>query len=176
MRIFYEKVCINLGEINMVEIDHGYTTDMKYAIAGTFTGGLSSKGFRLMKKGTSDSWFNVNEVYPVCSDRTEIEGGHKAYPSLKTLPEPVDVVIVVHKKELTAEIVREASTLDPKPAIWFMPGTLSKESVAICEENDMTFGSSCLMGHKKIPGLKRFFNMHNFHATIGRMNRIPKQD
>ncbi len=160
----------------MAEIDHGFTTNMKYAIAGKFTGGLSSKGFRLMKKGTNDSWYNVNEVYPVCPDKNEIEGGNTAYPSLKALPEPVDVVIVVHKKDLTTEIVREASTLDPKPAIWFMPGTQSKESVAICEENDMTFGSSCMMGHRKISGWKRFFNLHNFHSTVGGMNRIPKQE
>ena len=160
----------------MVEIDHGFTTDMKYAIAGTFTGGLSSKGFRVMKKGTDDSWYNVEEVYPVCPDKNEIEGGYKTYPTLKDLPKPVDVVIVVHKKEKTTEIVKEASTLKSKPAIWFMPGTESKESIAICEENDMKFASSCMMGHRLIPGWKRFFSIHNFHAKISGMNRIPKQE
>jgi hypothetical protein len=95
------KLQITLYEVyNMVEIDHGFTTDMKYAIAGTFTGGLSSKGFRLLKKGTEDSWFCVNQVYPVCENKNEVEGV-TAYSSLKDLPEHVDVVIVVHKKELT---------------------------------------------------------------------------
>ena len=158
----------------MVEIDHGFTTDMKYAITGTFTGGLSSKGFRLFKKGTEDSWYCVNQVYPVCVDKNEVEGV-PAYPSLKDLPEPVDVVIVVHKKEITTEVVEEAATLDPKPGIWFMPGTSSKESIAICEENNMNYGSSCMMGHRVIPGLKRFVNIHYFHSKVGGMNRIPKQ-
>ncbi|MHA1945260.1 MAG: CoA-binding protein [Candidatus Hodarchaeales archaeon] len=158
----------------MVEIDHGFTTDMKYAIVGTFTGGLSSKGFKLLKKGTEDSWFCVNQVYPVCADKNEVEGV-TAYPSLKDLPEPVDVVIVVHKKEVTAEVVKEAASLDQKPAIWFMPGTSSKESISICEENNMNYGSSCMMGHRAIPGLKRFVNMHFFHSKVGGMNRIQKQ-
>ena len=159
----------------MVEIDHGFTTEMKYAIAGTFTGGLSSKGYRLMKQGTDDSWYNIAAVYPVCQDKSEVEGD-TAYSSLNELPETVDVIIVVHKKEKTTEIVEEASALKPKPAIWFMPGTQSEESVAICEENDMKFASSCIMGHRLIPGWKRFFNFHNFHAKVAGMNRIPKQE
>jgi predicted CoA-binding protein len=159
----------------MVEIDHGFTTEMKYAITGTFTGGLSSKGYRLMKQGTKDSWYNIATVYPVCPDKSEVEGD-KAYPSLKDLPDIVDVVIVVHKKDLTTEIVRDAATLKSRPSIWFMPGTQSEESVAICEENDMKFASSCIMGHRLIPGWKRYFNFHNFHAKVAGMNRIPKQD
>lgn len=158
----------------MVEIDHGYTTDMKYAIAGTFTGGLSSKGLRLFRKDTEEAWYCVNKVYPVVEDKDEVEG-LKAYPSLKDLPEPVDVVIVVHKKEKTIETIKEAATLDKKPGIWFMPGTKSKEAVAICEENEMEYGSSCMMGHRAIPGLKRFINMHYFHGTVGGMKKVPKQ-
>ncbi len=158
----------------MVEIDHGFTTDMKYAIVGTFTGGLSSKGFRLFKSGSEDSWYCVNKVYPVVEDKESVEG-EPTYPTLKSLPEPVDVVIVVHKKELTTEVVKEAANLNPKPAIWFMPGTISKESIAICDNNGMSYGSSCMMGHRKIPGLKRFVNIHFFHSKVSGMNRIPKQ-
>lgn len=154
----------------MVEIDHGFTTEMKYAVAGTFTGGLSSKIYPLLK----NEWYNVMKVYPVCPDKNEIESD-TAYNSLKNLPEPVDVVVVVHKKEITTEIVKEASTLDPKPAIWFMPRTDSKESIAICEENNMKYGMSCLMGHRAIPGFKRFINGHWWHSKVGGMNRIPKQ-
>jgi predicted CoA-binding protein len=155
----------------MVEIDHGFTTEMKYAIAGTFTGGLSSKGYRLLR----DEWYNVNKVYPVCPDQSEVEGD-TAYSSLKELPDPIDVVIVVHKQDLTTEIVREAATLDPKPAIWFMPRTDSRESIAICEDNGMKYSRSCLMGHRAIPGWKRFINGHFWHSKVSGMNRIPKQN
>ncbi|MHA2495161.1 MAG: CoA-binding protein [Candidatus Hodarchaeales archaeon] len=154
----------------MVEIDHGFTTEMRYAVAGTFTGGLSSKGYRLLK----NEWYNVQQVYPVCLDKNEVEGV-KAYKSLKELPEPVDVVVVVHKKDLTTEVVREAATLDPMPAIWFMPGTDSKESIAICEENKMKTARSCLMGHRRFSGIKRFFSVHYYHSKLAGMSQIPKQ-
>ncbi|MHA2365253.1 MAG: CoA-binding protein [Candidatus Hodarchaeales archaeon] len=154
----------------MVEIDHGFTTEMKYAIAGTFTGGLSSKGLRLLKS----DWYNVNQVFPICEDQSEVEG-IQTYSSVSDLPEPVDVVIVVHKKDRTTNVVKEAASLDPKPAIWFMPGTDSAESIAICEDNDMNYGRSCLMGHRKLSGITRFFNMHFIHSKIAGMNRIPNQ-
>ena len=154
----------------MVEIDHGFTTEMKYAVAGTFTGGLSSKGYRLLK----NDWYNVAKVYPVCPNKTEVEGD-KAYASLIDLPEPVDVVIVVHKPEITVQIVKEAATLPSKPAIWFMPRTDTEESIAICEENGMKFGKSCIMGHRQFPGFSRFLNFHYYHSKVAGMNRIPKQ-
>ncbi|MFX0116100.1 MAG: CoA-binding protein [Candidatus Hodarchaeota archaeon] len=71
---------------------------------------------------------------------------------MKDLPGPVDVVIIVRKKEQATNIVREAATLSPKPAIWFMPGTDSKESLAICEENEMKYGKSCLYMHRQFKG------------------------
>ncbi|MHA2244241.1 MAG: CoA-binding protein [Candidatus Hodarchaeales archaeon] len=154
----------------MVEIDHGFTTDMKYAVAGTFKGGLSSKIYPLLK----NEWYNVKMVYPVCPDKKEINGD-PAFASLKDLPEPIDVVIVVHKKELTTEIVKEASMLNPKPSIWFMPRTDSKESIILCEENEMKYGMSCVMGHRAFPGIKRFINGHWWHSKVSGMNRIPKQ-
>ena len=154
----------------MVEIDHGFTTEMKYAVAGTFTGGLSSKIYPLLKS----EWYNVKKVYPICPDKKEINGD-PTYASLKDLPEPIDVVVVVHKKELTSEIVKEASMLNPKPSIWFMPRTDSKESIIICEENGMKYGMSCLMGHRAVPGFKRFINGHWWHSKVSGMNRIPKQ-
>ncbi|MFW9856687.1 MAG: CoA-binding protein [Candidatus Thorarchaeota archaeon] len=154
----------------MVEIDHGFDTDMTYAIAGTFTGGLSSKGFRALK----DEWFNVKKVYPICPDKDSVDD-IKAYQSLGELPEPVDVVIVVHKPSITTDIVRQASRLDPKPAIWFMPRTDTPESIDICEQNGMKYARSCLMGHREVSGMKRFINIHYYHSRLGKMNRIPKQ-
>ena len=156
----------------MVEIDFGFTTDMKYAVAGTFTGGLSNKGYRLLK----NEWYNVKTVYAVCPDEGKKVEGDISYPSLTALPEPVDVVIVVHKKELTTEVVREAAGLNPKPAIWFMPGTDSPESIEICEENDIKYAKSCIFMHRRIPGFKRFLNMHYIHSAFAKVNRISKQE
>ena len=109
--------------------------------------------------------------------KSEIENKSKdiAIPLTGFSGAKLDTVRVVHKKDVTTTIVQEAATLDPKPAIWFMPGTQSKESVAICEDNNMKIASSCINGHRMFTGWKRFFNMHNFHAKVGGMNRIPKQ-
>ena len=155
----------------MVEIDHGFTTDMIYAVAGTFTGGLSSKGYRELTTG----WYKVKKVYAICPEKKEVEGD-TTYTSLEELPEAVDVMIVVHKKDMTTEMVRKASLMDKKPAIWFMPGTDSQESIDICEANSMNYGKSCIMGHRKFTGFSRFFNMHFIHSKIGKMNRIPEQE
>ena len=155
----------------MVEIDHGFTTEMKYGIAGTFTGGLSSKGLRLLKS----DWYNVKKVYPICTNQEKIEG-LRAFKALKDLPESIDVLIVVHKKELTIELIKEAITLNYKPAIWFMPGTDSPESIALCEENKLRYAKSCLMGHREFKGISKFVNMHFIHSKLAGMNRIPKQE
>lgn len=154
----------------MIEIDHGFTTDMIYAIAGTFTGGLSIKGIKLLKS----DWYNVKRVYPISPDLNEIEG-LKPYKNLSELPEEVDGIIVVHKKELTTEIIREACNLNYKPAIWFMPGTESPESIALCEERGLKYAHSYLLGHTEFKGFSKLISPHYYHCKIADFNTIPKQ-
>ena len=153
-----------------VEIAHGFTTDMVYAIAGTFTGGLSSKGFKLF---LSD-WYNVKKVIPIVDDKAEIDG-QKAYKGLSNVPEKIDVVIVVHKPNITTKIVEEAVRLQNKPAIWFMPGTESPESITLCEEYGLTYAKSCMWGHTEFTGFGRFVSPHYYHSKFAGFNRIPKQ-
>ena len=116
----------------------------------------------------------MERVYPISKDLNEVDG-LKAIKNLSELPEKVDVVIVVHKKELTTEIVREASKLDYKPAIWFMPGTDSPESIAICEEYGLKYAKSCLLGHTQFKGLSKFISPHYYHSKLAGFNTIPKQ-
>jgi predicted CoA-binding protein len=156
--------------IKMTEIDHGFTTDMIYGIAGTFTGGLSTKGLKLLKS----DWYNVKTVYPICSTQSIVEG-LQSYKSLKELPEQIDVLIVVHKRDITTELIKDVLTLSYKLAIWFMPGTDSPDSIALLEDNNIKYGKSCLMGHREFKGIGKFVNMHYFHSKLAGMNRIPKQ-
>ncbi len=153
-----------------MEIDHGFTTEMNYAIAGSFTGGLSTKGLQLLKS----DWYNVAKVFPVTRKHESVEG-LKAYYSVKDLPEPIDVLIMVHKPEVGIQILQEVLTLSYKPSIWFMPSTSSPEIIALCEDNDLRHASSCLMGHRECKGITKFFNMHYIHSKLAGMNRIPKQ-
>lgn len=153
-----------------MEIDHGFTTEMKYGIVGSFTGGLSSKGLRLLKS----DWYNVAKVYPITRKHESVEG-LKAYYSVKDLPEPIDVLIMVHKPAVGYQILQDILTLSYKPAIWFMPSTSSPEIIALCEDNNLKHASSCLMGHRECKGITKFFNMHYIHSKLAGMNRIPKQ-
>lgn len=153
-----------------MEIDHGFTTEMKFAVCGTFTGGLSSKIYPLLK----NEWYNVKAVYPVVESKKEVHGD-KSYASLDELPETVDVVVTVHKKDVTLDLVKKVSKMNPRPGIWFMPRTISEESIKICEENGIKYGSSCLMGHREFSGISRYFNMHNVHGYLGKWNKIPKK-
>lgn len=153
-----------------VEIAHGFTTDMVYAIAGTFTGGLSSKGFKLF---LSD-WYNVKKVIPIVEDKEEVDG-QKAYKKLTDVPEKIDVVIVVHKPDLTTKVVEEATTLPYKPAIWFMPRTETPDSIALCEDNGLNYAKSCMLGHTEFKGLGRFVSPHFYHSKFAGFNKIPKQ-
>ena len=153
-----------------IEIAHGFSTNMVYAIAGTFTGGLSSKGFKLF---LSD-WYNVKKVIPIVEDKIEILG-QPAYKKIVDVPDKIDVVIVVHKPDLTTKVVEEVTKLSYKPAIWFMPRTDSQESIALCEDNGIKYAKSCMLGHTEFSGVSRFISPHYYHSKFAGFNRIPKQ-
>ena len=155
----------------MPEIDHGFTTEMKYGIIGSFTNKYSLDCLKVL----TQNWYNVSKVYPISRKHEELFG-LKTYYSLKDLPEPIDVLVMVHKKEITFEILKEVLTLSYKPAIWFMPSTSSPENIAFCEENGLKYANSCLLGHREFKGISKVFNMHFIHSKISGMHRIPKQD
>lgn len=154
----------------MVEIDHGFSTDMKYAVTGTFTGGLSSKIYLALK----DGWFNVKKVYPVTSEKQEVDGD-KAYNSIRDLPEIVDVIVIVHKRDKAVEILNEIIDMDPKPSVWFMPRTLVNETKEIVDKYNIFYAESCIMGHMKREGNFNFLNLHNIHSYFSKWNKIEKQ-
>lgn len=156
--------------MSKIEIAHGFTTDMVYAIAGTFTGGLSSKGFKLFLS----EWYNVKKIVPIVDTKEQVEG-EKTYKHLADVPEKIDVVIVVHKPAITKRIVEEATKLPYKPAIWFMPRTDTPESIALCEVNGLKYAKSCMMGHRDFKGLTKYANLHFYHSELAGFNRISKQ-
>ena len=154
----------------MVEIDHGFTTEMKYGIVSGFRNNYPLNCFRLLKS----EWYNVAKVYPITRKHESIEG-ITAYKSVKVLPEPIDVLVVINKAEITFEIIKEVLNLPYKPAIWFMPGSISPESIELCEENNLKYAESCLLGHRQFKGISKFINMHYIHSKLSGMHRIPKQ-
>ncbi|CAM2823219.1 CoA-binding protein [Paenibacillus sediminis] len=63
--------------------------------------------------------------------------GEKCYPSLKDIPEPVDIVNVFRRSEYCAEVAREAAEIGAK-VIWLQLGIRSDEVAQIAEEHGMT--------------------------------------
>ena len=155
----------------MVEIDHGFTTEMTYGIAGRFTNKFALNSLKLL----TSEYYNVSKVYPI-TRKHKVIGNLTAYYSIKDLPEPIDVLIMLHKPHITLEILYEVLELSYKPAIWFLPGTSSPETIAFCEDNNLKYAQSCLFGHRQFKGIGKFVNMHYYHSKIAGMNQIPKQN
>ena len=154
----------------MVEIDHGFTTEMKYAVAGMFTNGLSSKIFPKLK----DQWYNVAKVYAVCDEKKDVYNGDISFQSLAELPEQIDVLIIVHKEDKTMLLLQEVEDLPYRPSLWFMPRTLTPKVRKRVNEIGLLYAESCLMGHMKRGGLGKL-NLHNVHSYISHWKKIGKQ-
>ncbi len=62
--------------------------------------------------------------------------GLQAYPSLKAIPEPVDVVDVFRRAELVAPVAEEAVAIGAK-AFWLQLGIVNDEAVKIAEQGGL---------------------------------------
>lgn len=67
------------------------------------------------------------QVYGVNPNYEEIQGD-KLYPSLKDLPEKVDVVDLVVPPKISAQVIEKAKELGIE-YIWFQPGTYNDEVI-----------------------------------------------
>lgn len=72
------------------------------------------------------------KIIPVNPRETEILG-EKAYPDLKSIPEPIDVVQVFRKPEAAVGVAEEAVEIQPK-LFWLQEGVVSPEAVDIVRD------------------------------------------
>ncbi|OUM98590.1 MAG: CoA-binding protein [Paenibacillaceae bacterium ZCTH02-B3] len=63
--------------------------------------------------------------------------GERCYPSLKDIPEPVDIVNVFRRPEHTPEIAREAAGIGAK-VLWLQLGIVNEEAAEIARSAGMT--------------------------------------
>ncbi len=63
--------------------------------------------------------------------------GERCYPSLKDVPEPVDIVNVFRRPEHTPDIAREAAEIGAK-VLWLQLGIVNEEAAAIARAAGMT--------------------------------------
>lgn len=74
-------------------------------------------------------------IIPVNPRATEILG-EKCYPSLRDIPEPVDIVNVFRRSEYCADVAREAAEIGAK-VLWLQQGIISEEAANIAKNADM---------------------------------------
>ena len=74
-------------------------------------------------------------IVPVRPDTDEILG-EKAYPSLKDIPFPVDIVNVFRRSEAVLPIAREAIDIGAK-VLWLQEGITNTEAELLCQAAGM---------------------------------------
>ena len=82
--------------------------------------GLKDKGYKVVAVNP-----NINEV-----------DSEKCYPTLSSISEKVDGVLLVVPPQQSEKVVKEAREKGIE-SIWFQPGSSSNEAVKFCVENDM---------------------------------------
>ena len=75
-------------------------------------------------------------IIPVNPRATEVLG-EKAYPSLRDVPEPVDVVDIFRRSEDVPPIVADAIAIGAK-AVWMQAGIVNEEAAASAEAAGLT--------------------------------------
>ncbi len=88
-------------------------------------------------------------VFPVNPNALTIEGD-PCYPSLSTLPEKVDGLVITTQPTASEQLVREAAGLGIRQ-VWLQQGSETPAAVQFCEEHDMNVvvGQCILMYHPK---------------------------
>ena len=96
---------------------------------------LQQKGYRIIPVNP-----NLEEVL-----------GEKSYPSLRDIPEPVEVVEVFRRPEFTPDVVREAIEVGAK-AVWLQLGIINDEARRLAEEAGLLFVQDECMGpqHRRL--------------------------
>jgi uncharacterized protein len=64
--------------------------------------------------------------------------GEKCYPTLESIPGPVDVVDVFRRSEFCAEVVRSALAIGAK-GVWLQSGIVSEEAAQIARKAGIDF-------------------------------------
>ncbi len=116
-------------------------------------------------KELKEKGMNIIPVNPVA---TEILG-EKSYPNVKVLPPDVQGIIVLTKKDKTADVIREAKEKGIKQ-IWIQQMADSKEALDELNGTDINFiTGECILMHYKP------HSIHKFHRGLKKFfGRFPK--
>lgn len=108
-------------------------------------------------------------VFPVNRNVSEIEGA-PCYPTLQSLPEKVDGVLIVVPPSETEQVVREAEAAGIK-RVWMQQGAESDQAITFCREHDMNevHGECIIMFARPVT------SFHKLHRGFMRLfGKLPK--
>lgn len=97
--------------------------------------GLSAKPDRPSHDVAAYMQRNGYKIIPVNPNETEVLG-ERSYPSLRDIPEPVDIVNVFRRSEAVPPIAQEAVEIGAK-ALWLQLGVISPEGKEIAEQGGL---------------------------------------
>lgn len=109
------------------------------------------------------------KIYLVHPEAQAIDG-ERCWPSLQSLPEPVDGVVSVVPPPQTAKIVEDAHAAGIR-RVWMQQGAESPEAVAYCEAKGIqVVQGECILMFAEPVGL-----LHRIHRWLWRvLGRLPK--
>ncbi len=107
-------------------------------------------------------------IIPVNSEADEIMG-IRSYRNVKLLPPEVKGIIILTKKDQTANVIREAKVMGIKQ-IWIQQMADTKEALDELKGSDINFiTGECILMHYKP------HSMHKFHGSLKKFfGRFPK--
>jgi predicted CoA-binding protein len=116
-------------------------------------------------KELKNKGLNVIPVNPLAEEIL----GVKAYPNITALPPEVKGVVIMTKKDQTADVVREAMAKGLKN-IWIQQAAESKEALKELQGSDINYiTGECILMHYKP------HSVHKFHKTLKKFfGRFPR--
>jgi len=114
--------------------------------------GLSSKPWRPSHEVASYLQDKGYRIIPVNPNETEVLG-ELSYPSLRDVPEHVDVVDVFRRSEHTPDVAREAVRMGAK-VLWLQEGVIDAEAYRIASEGglDVVMGACMMRQRERLEG------------------------
>lgn len=131
--------------------------------------GASRKGGKFGNLAYKELRARGYQLFPVHPQAEMIEGD-RSYPSLRSLPEPVDGVLIVVPPTQTEQVVRDAASAGIH-RVWMQQGAESPSAVRTCAEN----GISEIHGECILMFAKPVVTYHRLHRWVWRLlGKLPK--
>lgn len=109
------------------------------------------------------------QVWPIHRHAETLEGEH-CFPDLKSLPQPVQGVVISVPPAETEQVVREAAAAGIR-RVWMQQGAESEAALRFCQEN----GLSAVHGECILMFAQPVHSVHRFHHWLWRvLGKLPQ--